>query len=325
MKILLTGAAGFIASRVGHLLLNRGDEVVGLDSMNNAYDARLKVWRLAQLEDRPRFSFHRTDISDRASLGEVVTAAQPDAVINLAARAGVRQSIDDPWVYYETNVTGTLNLLELCHELGIPKFVLASTSSAYGDQTKQPFTEDMPLLLKSGGSTPAYKKAYEAIAGHYADRTGLEVVFPRPGGVYGPAYTSMVNIHSRLAHAAVQGVKGPLEGRMPNPHAEDPVQCCYVKDCARAIQMLQMAPKLNHREYNVTIGHLVSATDIAEAVKKVEPDFDYELTPGKGPRYIPDAYLDITRIREDIGFEPAYTLAETMEDYIGWLRSGNPN
>ena len=89
--------------------------------------------------------------------------------------------------------------------------------------------------------------------------------------------------------------------------------------------MLQMAPELKHREYNITIGHLVTATDIAEAVKNVVPDFEYKLEPGKGPRYIPDAYLDITRIRQGLGFEPGYTLEETIADYIGWLRAGNDN
>jgi len=186
MKILLTGTAGFIASRVAHILLDRGDEVVGLDLMNDAYDPRLKVWRLAQLEDRPRFHFHRTDIADRAVVSEVVTEAQPDAVINLAARAGVRQSIDDPWVYYETNVVGTLNLLELCHTLGIPKFVLSSTSSAYGDQTTQPFTEDMPTD-RPLSPYAASKKAAEVLAYTYHDFYDIDVTVFRYFTVYGPA------------------------------------------------------------------------------------------------------------------------------------------
>ena len=186
MKILLTGAAGFIASRVAHILLDRGDEVVGIDVMNDAYDPRLKIWRLAQLEDRPRFSFYRTDISNRRELEKVVSVAQPDAVINLAARAGVRQSVDDPWIYYETNVTGTLNLLELCRSLGIPKFILSSTSSAYGNQLKQPFTEDMPTDSPLSPYA-ASKKAAEVLAYTYHDIYDIDVTVFRYFTVYGPA------------------------------------------------------------------------------------------------------------------------------------------
>ena len=313
---LITGGLGFIGIHTARAFLDAGENVV----VTRHRRSDVPVFLADELDKR--LFIEPVDLTNPHSVIELAQKHAVTGIVHLAAPpVGVLGPSDD----FRMNMDSLINILEAARIVGIKRVTIASSSTPYLDLPSGPFTEDMPLLLKSGGSTPAYKKAYEAIAGHYADRTGLEVVFPRPGGVYGPAYTSMVNIHSRLAHAAVQGVKGPLEGRMPNPHAEDPVQCCYVKDCARAIQMLQMAPKLNHREYNVTIGHLVSATDIAEAVKKVEPDFDYELTPGKGPRYIPDAYLDITRIREDIGFEPAYTLAETMEDYIGWLRSGNPN
>ncbi|HFD38748.1 MAG TPA: NAD-dependent epimerase/dehydratase family protein, partial [Anaerolineae bacterium] len=140
---LLTGAAGFIASRVAELLLAEGHTVVGVDNLNDAYDVRLKRWRLAQLEGRPGFTFHRLDITDRRSLGDLFHRATPyDAVINLAAWAGVRASVQNPWVYFETNVTGTLNLLELCRGFGVIKFVLASTSSLYGQGNVMPYRED---------------------------------------------------------------------------------------------------------------------------------------------------------------------------------------
>ena len=111
-RYLVTGSAGFIGSRVTELLLAQGHIVVGIDSLNDAYDVRLKRWRLAQLEGQPGFTFSRLDIVDRAALHEVFSP-EFDAVINLAARAGVRQSVEDPWVYFETYVTGSLNLLEL--------------------------------------------------------------------------------------------------------------------------------------------------------------------------------------------------------------------
>lgn len=116
-----------------------------MDNLNDAYNVRLKRWRLAQLEGKPRFTFHQLDITNRKTLRklwELSKTALFDAVINLAARAGVRQSVENPCIYYETNVTGTLNLLELCREFGVKKFVLASTSSLYGANSPRPFRED---------------------------------------------------------------------------------------------------------------------------------------------------------------------------------------
>src|SRR3970040_866310 len=128
---LLTGVAGFIAWRVAELLLETGHSVVGIDNMNNAYDVRMKEWRLSKIKDHPDFTFHRVDISDREAV-EGLSNQKFDAVINLAARAGVRQSVENPWVYVDTNITGTLNLLEFCHRKEVGKFILASTSSIYG-------------------------------------------------------------------------------------------------------------------------------------------------------------------------------------------------
>ncbi len=148
MNILVTGCAGFIGWKVSELLHEQGHTVIGIDNINNAYDARLKNWRLEQLQGHPNFSFHQLDITDRKSLGSFFNSkfeirnSKLDAMINLAARAGVRQSVEDPWVYYETNVTGTLNLLELCREFEVKKFVLASTSSLYGANNTRPFRED---------------------------------------------------------------------------------------------------------------------------------------------------------------------------------------
>ena len=144
---------------------------MGVDNLNNAYDVRLKEWRLAQLEGQPGFEFHRLDITDQVVLSELFLrssahSSQFAAVINLAARAGVRQSVENPWVYIETNVTGTLNLLELCREFGVNKFVLASTSSLYGANNLRPFREgantDGPLSPYA-----ASKKGAEALCYMY--------------------------------------------------------------------------------------------------------------------------------------------------------------
>jgi UDP-glucuronate 4-epimerase len=188
---LVTGAAGFIGSKVCEFLLASGHSVVGVDNLNAAYDVRLKQWRLTQIKDRPDFFFRQLDICDRDGLESLFTTAASkgsrfDAVINLAARAGVRQSVENPWVYFETNTTGTLNLLELCRNFEVPKFVLASTSSLYGASNAMPYQEDgnsdRPLSPYA-----ASKKAAETLCYTYHYLYGIDVTVFRYFTVYGPA------------------------------------------------------------------------------------------------------------------------------------------
>jgi len=187
MHILLTGVAGFIGSRVAELLLDEGHEVCGIDNLSPAYDVRLKDYRLARLEGRPRYVFRRSDIADRAELGTVWEEWGPfDAVVNLAARAGVRQSVEDPWVYVETNIVGTLNLLDLCRRDGVGKFVLASTSSLYGADNPIPFSEDAPTD-RPLSPYAASKKGAEAMCWTYHHLYGLDITVFRYFTVYGPA------------------------------------------------------------------------------------------------------------------------------------------
>jgi UDP-glucuronate 4-epimerase len=214
-RYLVTGCAGFIASRVTELLLDAGHAVVGVDNLNDAYDPRLKHWRLARLQGRNGFSFHQLDISDLQAItalfkshahkpvgATVQVQPQPcfnsaaddktieekpfSAVVNLAARAGVRQSLENPWVYYHANCTGTLNLLEACRIFAVKKFLMASTSSLYGAHNRIPFHEDddtnRPLSPYA-----ASKKAAEALAYTYHYLYGLDISIPRYFTVYGPA------------------------------------------------------------------------------------------------------------------------------------------
>lgn len=184
-KILLTGAAGFIGWKTAELLLKEGKEVVGVDNINDYYDINLKKYRLKQLEGNPNFYFYQLDIENLVELKTVFEEHDIEAVINLAARAGVRYSEVNPHIYMTTNGQGTLNLLEIMREYGIKKFVLASTSSLYAG-CKMPFNEELPV------NTPisqyaASKKAAEVMAYTYHYLYDMDVTILRYFTVYGPA------------------------------------------------------------------------------------------------------------------------------------------
>ncbi|MBN2477311.1 MAG: GDP-mannose 4,6-dehydratase [Pirellulales bacterium] len=197
-RYMVTGCGGFIGSKVAELLLRAGHAVVGVDNINDAYDPRLKQWRLTQLRSRANFHFQRLDITDRAALtrlfeadagsaGVDEVAQRPyAAVVNLAARAGVRPSVEIPWVYYQTNCDGTLNLLEMCRRFGVRKFVLASTSSLYGQHNPVPYREDADTN-RPLSPYAASKKAAETLAYTYHYLHGLDVSILRYFTVYGPA------------------------------------------------------------------------------------------------------------------------------------------
>jgi len=185
LRVLVTGCAGFIGSKVCQLLVDQGHTVMGADNLNDAYDVRLKRWRLDKLEALPGFRFQMVDIAELVDLRKLFEP-RPDAVVNLAARAGVRQSVENPWVYYQTNVTGTLNLLEMCREHDVGKFVLASTSSLYGASNSRPFREDAstdrPLSPYA-----ASKKGAESLCYTYHYLHSVDVTVLRYFTVYGPA------------------------------------------------------------------------------------------------------------------------------------------
>lgn len=184
-NIVVTGAAGFIGSKVSQILLDKEYTVIGVDNLNDYYDVRLKKWRLQELRSIPSFKFYNLDIENLPALRDIFTEHQPEAIINLAAQVGVRYSLENPYVYVSTNTTGTLNLLELCREFGLQKLVLASTSSLYAGQ-EMSFSEELPV------NTPlspyaASKKAAEAMAYSYHYLYDLDVSVTRYFTVYGPA------------------------------------------------------------------------------------------------------------------------------------------
>jgi UDP-glucuronate 4-epimerase len=210
---VLTGAAGFIGSRVADLLIESGHRVLGVDNMNDAYDVRLKQWRLGRLLKQPNFEFHQIDIFDRAAVDQVfygLRGESVDAVINLAARAGVRQSVENPWVYYDANTTGSLNLLEKCRELSIPKFILASTSSLYGANNEMPFSEDADTN-RPLSPYAASKKAAETLAYTYHYLYGVDVTVLRFFTVYGPAGRPDMSLF-RFVQCVSEGRRVPIYG-----------------------------------------------------------------------------------------------------------------
>src|SRR5882724_2704038 len=185
MKVLVTGAAGFIGSTLAHQLLDRGDEVVGIDNLNNYYDVRLKQARLDRLLERDRFLFQKLDIVERKPMGELFAAGKFGAVVHLAAQAGVRYSIENPSAYVDANLVGFMNVLEGCRHARVKHLVFASSSSVYGANTKLPFSEhdnvDHPVSLYA-----ATKKANELMAHTYAHLYGLPCTGLRFFTVYGP-------------------------------------------------------------------------------------------------------------------------------------------
>lgn len=207
---LITGAAGFIAARVAEMLLESDHTILGVDNLNDAYDVRMKEYRLEQLQRFKGFQFKALDISDKSAVESLGDSVSFEAVFNLAARAGVRASVENPWVYLNTNVTGTLNMLELCRNHDITKFILASTSSIYGADAPLPTPEN------ADSSRPlqpyaASKKGAEAMAHAYHYLFGIDVTVFRYFTVYGPAGRPDMSMF-RFAKWITEGMPVRLNG-----------------------------------------------------------------------------------------------------------------
>ncbi len=309
---LVTGVAGFIASRVAELLLAEGHQVVGVDNLNDAYDVRLKRWRLAQLEGRPRFTFHFADICDRAALERVGGGdGSCDAVINLAARAGVRQSVISPWIYYETNVIGALNLLEWCRTRGVKKFVLASTSSLYGRDNPMPYREDAstdrPLSPYA-----ASKKAAEALCYTYHHLHGLDITIFRYFTVYGPA--------GRPDMSPFRFVQWISEGRPVIVYGDgrQSRDFTYVDDIARGT-IAGLRP-LGYEVINLGSDRPAILMDVIALIEGlVGRPARIEHRPAHAAD-MPATWADIGKAERLLGWRPQVTLAEGMARLAAWYR-----
>lgn len=227
-RYLVTGVAGFIASKVTDMLLKEGHEVIGLDNINDAYDVRMKEYRLRLLSDKEGFTFLKTDIEDKDAVLNLGQQGPFEAVINLAARAGVRVSVENPWVYLATNTLGTLNLLELCRRNEIKKFLLASTSSIYGDcqtfPTLETVSSDRPMQPYA-----ATKKGAEVLAHSYHYLYNLDVSVVRFFTVYGPGGRPDMSI-LRFIHWICEGQELLLFGDGSQTRG-----FTYIDDIARGV------------------------------------------------------------------------------------------
>lgn len=310
---LVTGAAGFIASRVAEMLLDEGHSVVGLDNMNDAYDVRIKEYRLRQLIDRPGFTFHKLDISDRQAMAKFENGNLGlDGVINLAARAGVRQSVENPWVYVDTNVTGTLNLLELCRRQNIPKFILASTSSIYGANAPLPTPEtadsDRPLQAYA-----ASKKGAEALAHAYHYLYGLDVTVVRYFTVYGPAGRPDMSMF-RFTRWIVEGEPLKLNG-----DGQQSRGFTYVDDIARGT-ILALKP-LGYEIINLG-GH--ESIKIIELIHMLEDLIGRRANIKMRPAHPADMlanWADVSKAKRLLNWEPQVSLQEGINRLVNWYNA----
>jgi UDP-glucuronate 4-epimerase len=312
--ILVTGCAGFIGWKVCEQLLASGCTVVGVDNLNDAYDARLKEWRLAQLQPASGFHFHRADITDRAALKRLSYGSairRIDAVINLAARAGVRYSVVNPWAYVDTNVTGTLNLLELCREMGIPKIVLASSSSLYGRENALPYTENQPTD-RPISPYAASKKAAEALCYTYHHLHGLDVTVFRYFTVYGPAGRPDM-MPFRLVQWISEGCPVVVYG--DGSQSRD---FTFVEDIARGT--IAGLARAGFEVVNLGSDRPVSLLD---AIRLVEALTDRRAQVVHRPPQasdVPATWADIGKAQRLLGWRPAVSFEDGMARLVDWYR-----
>ena len=316
---LVTGAAGFIGSRVTEFLLDGGDSVIGIDNLNDAYDVRVKHYRLARLQTRPGFSFHQLDISKRAEIEarlystELAEAAiRPDAVINLAARAGVRQSVENPWVYLDTNVTGTLNLLELCRQLEIPKFILASTSSIYGADAPLPTPEE----ADSSHPLQAYaasKKGAEALCHVYHHLYGIDVSIFRFFTVYGPAGRPDMSMF-RFTQWISEGLPVRLNG-----DGEQTRGFTYVDDIARGV-ILGLKP-LGYEIMNLGGHETITMNRLIQMLEeKIGRKAQITHLPINATEMLAN-WANVAKARRLLGWQPQIGLEQGVSNLVTWYQA----
>lgn len=329
-KVLVTGSAGFIGFHLCKMLLAEDIEVVGLDNLNPYYDPELKKSRLAQLTPNSRYSHVNLDLADRDGVAELFTAHTFDAVVNLAAQAGVRYSLINPHSYVDTNIVGFVNLLEGCRHAKVKHFVFASSSSVYGVNTKMPFSVhhnvDHPVSLYA-----ASKKSNELMAHTYAHLFGLPVTGLRFFTVYGP--------WGRPDMAYFLFTKAILEGRPIDVfnHGKMVRDFTYIDDIVEGVyRVMFRKPEPNadwdsddpdpatsknpYRIYNIGNNQKVSLMRFIEVLeeclgRKAEKNY-LPMQPGD----VPATYANIDDLKRDVGFRPSTPIEEGMKRFVTWYK-----
>jgi UDP-glucuronate 4-epimerase len=329
VKVLVTGAAGFIGSHVSRALIDRGDEVVGFDNLNDYYDPSLKEARLALLVGKDRFELVRGDLADRAAVASAFDHA-PHRVVHLAAQAGVRYSLTNPHAYVDTNVTGTLNVLEACRHRGSDHLVFASSSSVYGANTAMPFSVhdnvDHPVSLYA-----ATKKANELMAHAYSHLYRIPTTGLRFFTVYGP--------WGRPDMAAFLFTRAILEGRPIDVfnHGDMRRDFTFIDDIVEGVvRVLDRVPEPDpswtghapdpaastapYRLYNIGNNSPVELMDLIAAIEKaVERPAELNLLPMQ-PGDVPATYADVDDLVRDVGFSPSTPIDVGIARFVAWYR-----
>ena len=330
MKVLVTGAAGFIGSFTSHKLLDRGDQVIGLDNLNDYYDVTLKEARLARLQDRQGFTFERADLADKDAIDRMFKTHQPDRVIHLAAQAGVRYSLENPYAYIDSNVTGFLNILEGVRHNGTEHLVYASTSSVYGAHT------DMPFSVHSGVDHPvslyaATKKSNELMAHTYSHLFRVPCTGLRFFTVYGP--------WGRPDMALFTFTRKMLAGEAIDVfnygnHTRD---FTYVEDIVegvvRALDIIATpndewdsgAPdpatsSAPYRLYNIGSNNPLDLSRYIEVLEEtLGVTAERNLLPlQKGD--VPDTYADVVDLMRDVGYKPDTPVETGIRNFVAWYK-----
>jgi nucleoside-diphosphate-sugar epimerase len=311
MTILVTGCAGFIGSAVCEELLARGDQVHGVDSLNDAYDPRLKQHRLSLLLHRKGFRFVRGDVADRSQAAALFRNQRFDSVVHLAARAGVRQSIENPWAYLDTNALGTLNVLDATVRAGARKFVLASTSSLYGNHNSVPFREDADTS-RPLSPYAASKQAAEAMTASYAHLHGIDATVLRFFTVYGPAGRPDMSVF-RFIRWVSEGEAVVLHG--DGSQSRD---FTYVEDIARGA-----ASALDTKGFHTINLGGDCPTRLAEVLQMVESLVGRKATIERRPAHPADVratWADIGKARSLLHWEPRIPLEEGLARSVAWYQ-----
>ena len=330
MKVLLTGAAGFIGMTTALRLLSRGDEVVGLDNLNDYYDVRLKQDRLARLTPSPHFRFVKLDVADRAGMAQLFEADRFDRVIHLAAQAGVRYSLQNPHAYIDSNIVGFMNVLEGCRHTGVRHLVYASSSSVYGGNTKMPFSEhdsvDHPVSIYA-----ATKKANELMAHTYSHLYGLPTTGLRFFTVYGP--------WGRPDMALFLFTKAILEGRPIEVfnHGQMQRDFTYIDDIAEGVVRVLDRPAAANPDYQPAdpdpatgnVPYRVFNIGNHDSVPLLEFIAGIEAALGKKADMhmlplqdgdVPATYADVDALRDWVDFAPKMPVRTGIARFIEWYR-----